>query len=106
MKGRYVLELFGGSGRFSRAVADLGYKTREYDVSRGPHEDLTRRPVQQRIRRDIKRGVVIAALLAPPCSSFSTARHRTEVARTATSRGSPRGRKKRSRGEMQQCEPP
>lgn len=82
-KGRYVLELFGGSGRFSRAVADLGYKTREYDMSRGPHEDLTRKPVQQRIRRDIKRGAVIAALLAPPCSSFSTARHRTEVARTA-----------------------
>ena len=47
--------------------------------------DLTDRRVIFKIREDIRRGRIVAVMLAPPCSSFSPARDRTSVIRTRSS---------------------
>eukprot|EP00438_Fugacium_kawagutii_P006663 Skav225702 [mRNA] locus=scaffold1817:290507:291919:+ [translate_table: standard] len=82
MKGQYVADLFAGKGGVAKACRQLGYKTKEWEINRGVHFDLTRPSVLRQIRRDIAQGLLLAAMLAPPCSSFSIARDRTAVIRT------------------------
>ena len=55
---------------------------REWELLKGENHDLTRPVVMQKIQYDIKKGLIIAAMLAPPCSSFSPARDRTRVIRS------------------------
>ena len=49
----------------------------------GPSGDLTRSSLLRQIRQDIRAQTIAAAMLAPPSTSFSAARDRTEVIRTA-----------------------
>ena len=79
----YFLDLFSGRGGVSRSFRKLGFRSYEYDTDHGPEFDLTERSVLRRIARNIARGEVLGAMLAPPCSSFSVARDRTSLIRTA-----------------------
>ncbi len=78
----YVADYFSGSGRVARAVRQLGFSTREWELSHGDQFDLTHPCVLRKVKQDIDKHKVIAAMLAPPCSSFSPARDRTSVIRT------------------------
>ncbi len=60
----------------------LGFNAREYEVRRNPLYDLTCRKTLKHIHADFDKGLVIAAMLAPPCDTFSPARDRTAVIRT------------------------
>ena len=82
---RFLADLFSGSGGVARAAQTLGFLTKEWDVVHGPAYDLTDRRVIFKIREDIRRGRIVAVMLAPPCSSFSPARDRTSVIRTRSS---------------------
>ena len=82
-KGAYVADFFSGHGGVARAVRKLGFSTREWEIEHGTGSDLTRKPVLLKIRDDIFRGSVIAAMLAPPCTSFTRARDRTSIIRTS-----------------------
>ena len=44
---------------------------RLFDISLGMQFDLTSKVVRSRIERDALRGLLVAACLAPPCTSFS-----------------------------------
>jgi hypothetical protein len=81
-KGRYVADLFSGHGGVARAVRAAGFTAREWELLHGSHGDLTSPLVRKTIKEDCKRHRVIAAMLAPPCSSFSPARYRTSVIRS------------------------
>ena len=80
-KGQYIGDFFSGSGRVSRAVRLAGFNTREWEILKGPDGDLTRPAVLQSVKFDIDKRRLVAAMLAPPCSSFSVARDRTRVIR-------------------------
>ena len=80
-KGKYVADLFAGSGRVSQAIRAAGFNSREWEVLKDAEGDLTRPAVLQSIKFDIEKRHVVAAMLAPPCSSFSVARGRTLVVR-------------------------
>ena len=82
VKGQYVADFFAGSGRVARAVRRAGFTCREWEILTGPDADLTRPAVLQSVKFDIDKGRIIAAMLAPPCSSFSVARDRTMVIRS------------------------
>jgi hypothetical protein len=82
LKGKYVADLFAGHGGVSRAVRAAGFNAKEWELLHGEHGDLTRPMVRHRIKQDVRNGLVLAAMLAPPCSSFSPARDRTSVIRT------------------------
>ena len=86
MKGQYFADLFSGVGGVAKAARRLGFSAREWELLHGENSDLTRlvtRPcVIYKFEQDIKHGKVLAAMLAPPCSSFSPARDRTCVVRT------------------------
>ena len=78
----YLADFFSGSGGVARAARAAGFKTREWEILHGPDYDLTRPAVLWKIREDIHKGRIFAAMLAPPCSSFSPARDRTRVIRS------------------------
>ena len=83
MKGRYVADLFSGSGGVAEACRAEGCAAREWDVLHGPCGDLTRKDNLRGLRQNAKSGRVSAAMLGPPCSSFSTARDSSGVIRTS-----------------------
>lgn len=80
-RGSYVADLFAGKGGVSRAVRALGFSAREWELLKGPDHDLTNPVVVFKLLEDIRKGHVLAVMLAPPCSSFSPARDRTSVIR-------------------------
>ena len=82
-RGQYVADFFSGHGGVARAARKLGFSTREWELERGPAFDLTNKAVLFKIKEDVRKGRVIAAMLAPPCTTFSVARDRTCVIRTA-----------------------
>ena len=82
-KGQYFADLFSGHGGVARAVRKLGFSTREWELENGASFDLTKKAVLFKIKQDVQKGRVIAAMLAPPCTTFSVARDRTSVIRTA-----------------------
>ena len=77
----YFADFFAGVGGVARAARSLGFSTREWEILHGDSSDLTRPSVLKKIRADIKSKKLIAAMFAPPCSTFSTARDRTRVIR-------------------------
>ena len=77
----YFADFFSGVGGVSRAIRTLGFRTREWELNSGGHCDLTDRSVLMKIREDIFALLILGAMLAPPCSSFSPARDRTMVVR-------------------------
>ena len=78
----FMADFFAGAGGVARAARALGFSTREWELLQGENHDLTKPAVQSKIKTDIQRGLVLAAMLAPPCSSFSPARDRARVIRT------------------------
>lgn len=58
-----------------------GFNAREWELLKGPDGDLTTPAVLQSVKYDIAKHRILAAMLAPPCSSFSVARDRTRVIR-------------------------
>ena len=82
LKGQYVADLFSGHGGVAKQCRQLGYITREWELARGIQFDLTKPAALRKLKQDINRCLVLAAMLAPPCSSFSVARDRTCVIRT------------------------
>lgn len=79
--GQYVMDLFAGKGGVSLACEKLGYTSKQWDIIHGPLHDLTDPKVVQRLLRDIRKGRVLAVMMAPICTSFSRARDRTKVIR-------------------------
>ena len=82
-KGEYLADFFAGCGRVSAAARRMGFTSREWELCRGEGHDLTRASVLKSIHRDISSKKIVAAMLATPCTSFSVARDRTRVIRTA-----------------------
>ena len=58
------------------------FAAKEWELERGRQFDLTHPAVLRRIRKDVEARLVLAAMLAPPCSSFSVAKDRTCVVRS------------------------
>ena len=81
-KGSYVADFFAGHGGVARAVRKIGFNAREWEILKGPEHDLCHPVVLSKVISDIHKGKLIAAMFAPPCSSFSPARDRTRVVRT------------------------
>ena len=78
----YVADFFAGKGGVAHQCRRLGYKAKEWELERGSQFDLTSRVVRKRIIADILKGRVLAAMFAPPCTTFSVARDRTKVIRS------------------------
>ena len=85
LSNRYVLDLFAGKAGVSQACTALGFRAKFWDLRYGPDHDLTKRSTQHRIRREIKKGRILACMMAPVCTSFSVARDRTKVIRNRSS---------------------
>ncbi|CAK0829145.1 unnamed protein product, partial [Prorocentrum cordatum] len=69
-----VLEIFGGSCRFSGACAAAGLRIlRPVDVSAGPHFNVLCIAVQQKILHWISHGYVCHVHIATPCARWSVA---------------------------------
>ena len=81
-RGQYLADFFSGVGGVAKAARALGFNAREWELLHGENNDLTRPCVVYKIKQDVKHSKIIAAMLAPPCSSFSPARDRTCVVRT------------------------
>ena len=81
---KYVADLFAGVGGVSHQCRRSGYKAKEWEIERGIQFDLTSRAVRRAIIKDVKRGLILAVMMAPPCTSFSIARDRTKVIRSRT----------------------
>ena len=71
---RVVLDLYAGTGGVALAIRKLGFACIEFDIKHGPHFDLTRKIVHDRILGWIKSGVTSAVFLATQCTSWSRAR--------------------------------
>ena len=82
-KGAYFGDFFAGSGRIGRAANALGNQTRSWELDQGCNYDLTDRRVLSKIKCDIKRRLLLGGMFAPPCTTFSSARDRAGVIRTA-----------------------
>lgn len=75
------MDLFAGEAGVSRACEALGFRAKFWDLRYGVSHDLTKKSTLLKIRSEIKRGRVLACMLAPVCTSFSVARDRTKVIR-------------------------
>eukprot|EP00438_Fugacium_kawagutii_P010865 Skav216249 [mRNA] locus=scaffold20:133295:138540:- [translate_table: standard] len=72
-----VLEIFAGSGHFSRAMRRCvppSVSVIEIDIKHGPQFDLTKRSFQRFVLGLLKRGCVLMVWLGTPCNSWSRAR--------------------------------
>ncbi|CAE7317250.1 unnamed protein product [Symbiodinium sp. CCMP2456] len=76
------MDLFSGNGGVSRAIHSMGFKSKFWDIKHGSAHDLTDNSVIDRIIREIRKGKVLACMMAPVCTSFSVARDRTQVIRS------------------------
>ena len=79
-----VLYLFAGTDRrtsvksvldrFSQQFRkDFVIECEEWDICRGPAQDLLREEVQQKLLDRIRKGEFVAVLMSPPCASWSRA---------------------------------
>lgn len=76
------MDLFGGNGEVAKACERLGYRAKVWDPALGPHHDLTDPGVVKRLVREVKRGRVLAIMMAPGAASFSRAKDREHPTRT------------------------
>ena len=81
-KGQYFADFFSGHGGVSRAIRSLGLSTREWELKHGQHCDLTHSNVLFKIRQDIRKGLILGAMLAPSAATFARARDRSGIVRT------------------------
>ena len=81
-RGFFVIDLFSGTGGVAKSVRRLGFAAKEWDLQFGPQFDLTQPSALKKLKHFIRSGYVLAAMLAPPCTSFSVARDRTKQLRS------------------------
>ena len=72
--GRILLDLFCGVGHITRQWRRAGWGVVSMDLARDPAEDLTRRDVLRLIKAWLRSKLIGGVWLAPPCSSWSSAR--------------------------------
>lgn len=77
------MDLFGGAGGVSKACKRIGFNAKLWDLRFGPLHDITDKRTLQRILQEIRKGRVLAVMMAPVCTSFSRARDRTKVIRSS-----------------------
>ena len=70
----FVVELFSGSARFSRAAARQGWLVIAFDWRNGKLYDLSHRPTQRTVSGRIQARWVAFVLAGMPCQSWSRAR--------------------------------
>ena len=80
--GKYVLDLFGGSGGVARAARREGAAAWSWDIADGDQFDLTTATAQRRLRQEIQGDKVLSGMLGPPCSSFGPAGNRRKPLRS------------------------
>ena len=75
-RGGFGLEIFSGSGHFSRAIRRKLKSVCAFEVDScyGPQFDLTKPKIQKEIIKLIRSGVVQYVWLGTPCNSWSRAR--------------------------------
>ena len=66
-----MADFFSGVGGVARGVRRVGFQAREWERLHGESYDLTRPCVLRQIEQDASKGKLLAAMLAPPCGSFS-----------------------------------
>ena len=82
-KGQYLADLFAGCRAVSRAAEAQGFRARSWDVIYDAEwQDLLRPAVLRAIKADARSGRLVAAVLAPPCQTFSLARDRSRPVRS------------------------
>ena len=76
MTGKYMLDVFGGSGFFAKASNHLGVRGNVLDTKFGAKYDVTKLLVLTHIRQDVSAGKCVGAMISisPPrqhnsCSS-------------------------------------
>ena len=69
------LDIFGGTGGVSAEVKKLGYASVCVEVNLGDHFDMSCDAVVRTLCGWISSGAVSATVLAPPCGTWSRARH-------------------------------
>ena len=69
-----VLDLFAGHGGVTKALEKLGRKALAVDVKYGSEFDITLKSYYSWLCRIIRSGLVVAVMMAPPCTTFSRAR--------------------------------
>ena len=75
MFARLVLEVYAGSARITQACRRLGIETSQpWDKLGGSRFDLTNKQNIRKLLNIIASGHIILVWLAPPCSTFSSAR--------------------------------
>ena len=79
--GGYFADFFAGKGGVARAVRSCGFSSREWELLKGAGNDLTCPKVVHKVLSDVDADILLGAMFAPPCSSYSPARDRTMVVR-------------------------
>ena len=75
--------MFAGCRIVGQCAQNDGFVARSWEINEHPVKgDLCHPRTRRALVRDIMQGLVLAAMLAPPCGSFSVARNRTSVIRT------------------------
>jgi hypothetical protein len=77
LKGRYFADIFSEHGGVSCAVRAMHIPAKEYEIQHDDHGDLTSARARRALKNDARTWRLLAAMLAPPCSSFSIARDGT-----------------------------
>ena len=74
-KFKGFLELFSGSGRLAEAIRAARLSWIEaWDITHGPHHDLSNPALLAQLLRRIRMGVFLHIHLGPPCATYSIAR--------------------------------
>ena len=70
-----MLDLFAGVARASKAFVDLNHTAYTCDINDGPISGTADPKVLSNLLWKIRQGHFDCAMMAPPCATFSTARH-------------------------------
>ena len=82
-KGQYLADLFAGCRAVSRAAEAQGFRARSWGVIYDAEwQDLLSPAVLRAIKADARDGRLVAAVMAPPCQTFSLAHDRSRPARS------------------------
>lgn len=71
----FVIEVFSGCQAFARSIRNRGLQCLAFDLNQGPSGDVLKPSVFRRLVALMKSGNCRGILFAPPCTTFSSARH-------------------------------
>ena len=71
MTGKYIFEVFDGSGFLTKATKQLGVRGHMLDTKFGVRCDVTQPFVLTRIRHDVSAGKCVAGMISPPLQDTS-----------------------------------